>query len=366
MYNITPFYTHHILYYRRRRSSLGWSFFWVFVVGVIVTLAIIFSVRYGVPSDNSSGNEYAPNETRIVNYSPIFCSGIDINVDAPILDTSTILSVLSKKPQLKDHDTFQFKESPTFSDFDEDYKYWSYYLPQGSTFGFSACKQGSYSHMKYYLIRGEKNLKSWVNNPKPNNAIYSNSISNICTSGSTTDYKYTVKDDDEYYMVFYLQSGSTSEQLQITFDVYRTKYVPVPGSSLGNCSINQYDYSCSLTVPLETTYGFLTLESDFVNDWSHSYTINVNCVARVWVYVAISLSTVAFFILIMVVISACCFYFVHQNKKKYASLANQTLSQATVVVPDAPAPSTAAVVTDKEAPPPYNPSYGDTAAPKFY
>lgn len=332
------------------------------VVGVIVTLAIIFSVRYGLPSGNSSANEYAANETRLISYSPLFCSGMNIDIDISLPYTTTIFSVHTEKPQLTGHDAFQFTEMPSFDFSQHDYHKWSYYLPKGSKFSFSACQDSSFdslAHMRYYLIRGDNNFNAWVKHPTSNRAIHSDSISHMCNTGSNTSYTYTVPSDANYYMVFYLDpSGSTSGQLQIEFDVYRTKYEPVPGSSVGNCSTENYG-SCSVAIPLQTTYGLLTLELDpyFVPDvWSQTSDIEVNCTARIWVYVTISLLSVAFFVLIMVVIMACCFYFVRRNKKKYSPLASQPPS-ATAVVPDAPAPNTAAFIT-KDAPPPYNPTYG--------
>lgn len=330
------------------------------VVGVSVTLAIIFSIRYGLPNSNSSANEYAPNETRIISYSPIFCSELNVLVDTsfPDITSTTMFSVLSEKPMLTDHDMFQFNERPEFDTKENDYHYWVYYLPQGSKFGFSACKENSLSHMKFYLIKGENKFNSWVDHPRSNKAIYSNSIPQVCGSGSNASYTFPVTDDDTYYMVFYLEPGSSSSRLDVAIDVYRTKYVPVPGSNLDNCTATA---SCALTLPLETTYGLLTLETNVDGYWSETSSIDVYCVARVWVYVVLSLVITAFFVVIMVVIVGCCFYFVRRNRKKYAPLA--TPPQAIAV--DAPAPNTAAFINDKGPPPPYNPSYGSTIAPKY-
>lgn len=336
------------------------------VVGVSITLAIIFSVRYGLPSDNSSDKEYAPNETRIIAYSPIFCDHISISTSTDTLppDTRIVFSVLSEKPQLIDHDSFQFLESPLFNFMQHDYQYWSYHLYQGSSFGFSACKKDSSGYFMYYVIKGTRNFNSWVNNPRSSKAIDSNSIPNFCSTSSKTNYTHNVATEDDYYMVFFLEHGSTSGALNIQFDVYRTKYVPMPESDLGNCTLNDYNSQlCTVEIPLRNSYGLLSLSADSNVDWSESSNIDIGCGARVWVYVAISLLSVSFFVLIMVCIMACCCYFVRRQRKKYTPLST---SQATPIIPEAPSPTTAAYVTGKEAPPPYNPMYGGAAQPPKY
>ncbi len=336
------------------------------VVGVTITLAIIFSVRYGLPSDNSSDKQYAPNETRIIPYSPIFCGHISISANTLLPDTIAIFSVLSEKPRLIDHDSFQLLESPNFDSRQHDYHYWSYHLYQGSTFGFSACKQESYAHFQYFLIKGARNFNSWVDDPRSSKAIDSNSIPDLCSTSSRTNYTHKVTIEEDYYMVFFLLD-STNVALDIQFDLYRTKYVPVPESNLVNCTLNEFSgQSCSVDVPMMNGYGLLSLSTDSNGYWSESSDIDVSCGARVWVYVTISLISVAFFVLIMVCIMACCCYFVRRQRKKYAPLNTETTSQATPIIPEVPVPTTAAYVTGKEAPPPYNSMYGGAAQPPKY
>ena len=338
------------------------------VVGVTITLAIIFSVRYGLPSDNSSDKQYAPNETRIIPYSPIFCGHISISANTLLPDTIAIFSVLSEKPQLIDHDSFQFSESPKFDSPQHDYHSWSYHLYQGSTISFSACKQESYAHFQYLLIKGAGNFNSWVDNPRSSKAIDSNSIPDLCSTSSRTNYTHKVTIEEDYYMVFFLHD-STNGDLDIQFDLYRTKYVPVPESNLVNCTLNENEFigqSCSVDVPMMNGYGLLSLSTDLNGYWSESSDIDVSCGARVWVYVTISLISVAFFVLVMVCIMACCCYFVRRQRKKYAPLNTETTSQATPIIPEAPVPTTAAYVTGKEAPPPYNSMYGGAAQPPKY
>ena len=357
IYNRTP---------RYRRRSLGWGFFWLSIFGVAVTLAVVFSLRYGIADDNSSSNDFAPNETRAISYSSVFCESISITAYLTGFDplTTATFNVLSQLPTLSDHDSFTFSENPQF--IGVEYHNWNFYLYPGSILSVSACKQNSLSTFTYYLIKGKNHFNSWTDHPKSSLAIHTYPISTVCSSGTKQHFPlYDVSTEGEYYMVFYLSSYSGGvDALQIDFEVNRTKYAPEPDTVLSNCSLSDISQLCTLGVPLDYSIGLLTLtttEAIEPIDWSSSISVDVDCNARVWVYILISLGCVIVIVLIVVFVVACCCFYLRRKKSTYTSLSGG--NQATPVVTETPAPTTTTYVTGNEGPPPYNPSYGSTAPP---
>ena len=91
-----------------------WGLFFLITTAVILTLAAIISISFGVPHDNSSSNEFAPNETRTFSYSNAFCESMTAHVDVTSGDDDGTGTgyILSQAPALGDYDSFTFSEQP--------------------------------------------------------------------------------------------------------------------------------------------------------------------------------------------------------------------------------------------------------------
>ena len=341
-----------------------WGVFWLCVVGIIVALAVVFSLRFGAPNDNSSSNEYAPNETRSVHYSTTLCQSVTAEYDPSVSDynSSATFYILSETPPLNDHDELTFSRKELFSAYSA-YNYWSYYLYPGSNFHASVCKDDIVS-MKFYLIRGNKNFNKWIDDPSSSYALYTKSINNVCPD--RYNYTYNVKTEGEYYLVYRLESYSRT-YLSVNFDFHRTKFTLDPSKIISNCTLDVGSFSskCSLDVPMSSNVGLVSVNPFTELDGQAS--LSFSCGARIWFYSVVSVVTVAVIVLIIasIIIVICCVF--RHRKKKYAPLAggNQPSPSTT-----GPAPSTATYVSGTQPPPPpYNPSYGGTASdqpPKYY
>ena len=169
-------------------------------------------------------------------------------------------------------------------------------------------------------------------------------------------------------MVFYLniKSGGT-DSLDIDFEVSRTKLTVDPDTVLSKCSLSAANQGCTLNVPLSYSVGLVALHATDSTDWSNGISVSTVCNARVWVYVLISIGCVIAAIVFVVGIIASCII-CKRYEKMQSALKKGNQPTPMVEQDPAPAPTTTTYITENQAPPPYNPSYGDTSqpAPKFY
>ena len=358
---------------RYRCLLLSLCFLWLIIFGSGIAIGIAVGVLPGTgDSTMSKSNHFAPNETRIISYYPVFCGSMSIGTDITYGTTGKFY-ILSRTPDLSDYDSFSFSKSSDFTT--NDHRKWNFYLYPGSTLNVSVCKHNSLSNFSYYLIKGEDNVNRWLADPTLSIAKQNFTISAVCSSGSDPKRNefpiYNVKAKRDYYMVFYLHPTPKvkNNALEIDFYVSRTKYTVDTDTILTYCSLSYENHHCVAEIPLSDNIGLLALNTTKADDpnrkidWTSIIYVDASCNTRDWVYLLISLACVVSVVLIVCLLGCTGFgiYSCFRRKNKYSPLSGENLP--TPVVEQSPTPSTTTDVTGKQAPIPDNPSYGTTTQP---
>lgn len=352
------------VYYRRRPATVC-SVFGCSIVGVFITLAVIFSIRFTYVGEASGMVEtYAPNDTRLLSYSDVFCDSLYIQTDqATDEDMSAHLLILDEQPTLTDHDSFavsELLEVPTSDSYSE---YVSFYLYSGSSIHTAAClPDGATYYPTFYLIRGTDNFNSWTYDLSPVHTIAHFDVNTNCADGNNT-FPYAVTTQGEYFLVYYNEHYlSDSVNVQFTYDFFRTKYSVNDSFPIRSCSISLSSYvSCQLALDFDSGHSaLLVVDQSNFDDWTQNINISISCGARIWIYAVISAAVLvgACALLTTIIVTCVCIY--KRRQKRYAPLADTTATAEAAELPK----------EDAVNPPPYNPTYGQanygsTAPPPY-
>ena len=182
---------------------------------ILIVVICSVSIRYS-GGQNGSENDYAPGDTRIVSYNPVFCQSLTLKDTS---STSAKLYLLKEKPALTGHDNFTIAHRYTIDIEYEHHLY--YYLYPGSNVSGTMCLIPGPT-IKFYLIKGTKNFDRWRDNRRSSNALQHFDINTPC--GSNRTFAYSVTSEDQYYFVFYNPSYTASSVVGATLVFNRALY----------------------------------------------------------------------------------------------------------------------------------------------
>ena len=299
----------------------------MFIIIVGVALSISFGLRYGTDSnDIDTTKEYALTDKVIRSYNSKFCQGLQAMSEDGVYDRSTAtLYLMKSRPPLTDHERFNTSETTSFTY--SNYEYWNFYLNKGSKVSFKACYQSDvyYYGTTFYLIRGSKNHKRWLED-HDNTAL---AVTYQDLDLKCQNVSIQIQNDDLYFLSFYSDSYEyTTLELDFQFD--RTVYHISPESMVHNCSFPLDGLSsCSIDVPMSSGYtAVLSLNTSLPVDYDDGANVHINCQPRVWLYAVIVVCTVVPVIIVIVLVVVCVCIKVRRGKKKYSPINTTTGTEA--------------------------------------
>ena len=309
---------------------------------ILIVVICSVSIRYS-GGQNGSENDYAPGDTRIVSYNPVFCQSLTLKDTS---STSATLYLLKEKPALTGHDNFTIARQYTIDIEYEHHLY--YYLYPGSNVSGTMCLIPGPT-IKFYLIKGTKNFDRWRDNRRSSNALQHFDINAPC--GTNRTFAYSVTSEDQYYFVFYNPSYTASSVVDATLVFNRALYqITNQNDIVDSCRAGGGSPStCTLDIPLQSSYTALIIVDSSTADVDDNVSIDTSCGSRVWMYVVITVVPVLFVVLCIVGTVVTCVLVKRHRQKKYEPLNNTPTATAHVGIVDE--------VTEP-APPPFNPDYG--------
>ena len=309
---------------------------------IFIVVICSLSIRYS-GGQKGSENDYAPGDTRIVSYNPTFCQGLTLKDTSP---TGATLYLLKEKPALTGRDNFTIARQYTI---DTEYEYHLYYyLYPGSNISGTMCRiTGATS--KFYLIKGTKNFDRWSDDGRSSHALQYFDINAPC--GSNRTFAYSVTSEDQYYLVFYNPSYTTSSVVSATLTFNRALYqITNQNDIVNSCEADgESPSTCMLDIPLQSSYTALIIVNSSTVDIDENIPIDTSCGSRVWMYVVITVVPVLFVVLCIVGTIVTCVLVKRHRQKKYEPLNDTPTATAHVGTVDE--------VTEPP-PPPFNPDYG--------
>ena len=302
----------------------------IIIIVTSVQLSRMFSTSVNELKSTNEYIDYILTDQVIISYgSSYFCQGLTANsTSQPISQSSATLFLLSSRPDLlTDAEQFDLSESITLNELttDTDISYnaatWKFYLNDGSDVSLDNCfddiEFGEYA--EFFLIKGTKAHKKWVNNPRETYAVYYKNLTSKCQT-----MVYHVQEDDIYFFSFYTDYLLTVT-LNIDFHFNRAVYYISQGSIVQSCSFPLDGYSgCSLSVPMSSGYTtFLSLNTNPPVDYDDGANIKIHCQPRVWFYAVVvvgSVFVVAVTILVLIIMCLVCLAIRKTRRARYSPL----------------------------------------------
>jgi hypothetical protein len=233
--------------------------------------------------------EYGPTDTRIITVSSTLCDKMHLNVGESAPGYKVYLYALSQLPTVTKHSIFHLNENPMFQ-YAGDYQYYSYYMLKGSTFNVSACVLNQEQpRFNFYVIKGHENFVNFMNGEV--HAEYQVTVDLLCQTNSNS-YSYLVFTDEFYYLVFDAEGPTFDLALSIDFDLVH--YKVYSNTFIDECHVNtSYKIygSCCVKIPFSGDVINLLQVMPAENtetEWSFSTVANVQCSARIWMYILIA------------------------------------------------------------------------------
>ncbi len=241
-------------------------------------------------SFSNSGQDYIPNETRLIPFSKYFCQSLKLVTNyTGNSEYNASLHIIENYPFLFDHSILYIESTEHLT------KNKLYYFHFGSLVNIEACNQESLIS-NYCSMNISKIFSDGSTSYVDGFTIIS------CEEGVST---HTFSFDDEGYYFFNVSHFDFCD-MYVRMSLNATSYSLYSNTSISSCfvSTSKYNSSCSVNVPFsKTTYALLTIEpnSSAVNSKYDDIPLETICEPRVWVYL------VAFILLISLAI--CLFSF---------------------------------------------------------
>lgn len=282
------------------------------VVTLLFVLALMLPLRLSSDTvrDNEHNNHiYAPVDTAIITFSHPFCEGLILKSPDSEFFIEATLYLLKQIPTLGRLDEGTYYSEARLS---QNYQYWHLFLYPGSSVHYSACSVAAIAEppVLFYLVKGNRGYKEWRSD---HSTAYTHreEINAVCDTNDNATFSYTVDDEDNYYFIF----DSEAEPMTvtgITFNFSRVLYEVSSSSVVSECSIRLNDStSCQVPVSLSSepvAMLELALLAPDSMEWDADVRVDVTCSARVWLYVVIAFSAIAFvglLVLVAVVVYLC-------------------------------------------------------------
>lgn len=337
----------------------------------------------------SASVDYAPGDTRLLNYSP-FCQTLTVTYsNSPHVNIGpSILYALSTEPVLTCGDSFDFHRSDILNN-SHTYYEWDLHFYSGSEIQVSACINGSGSAM-YYLIKGKDGFNDWKYHSQMNSVLKSFRIDNNYSS------KYfKVEEEDQYFLVIQrIESQIQTVNVTMDISVNRTEYLVKNEARIGLSRFNASD-SGSVQTPINRgsyvllVYGNSSEPPEYWNAIASQLSTDISCEPRIWLYAVVAAGG-ALVLLLCIVCCVCCMCAVCRCKKRKSSELNpllrdwddvdtdiqryhpyvdrgsqlDNLTELAIAAPDASNPHIAQFKEDIKSPS-FQDNYLSSASPKF-
>lgn len=248
------------------------------ILGLLVlvgTLILLFYYAKGnFTSTQSSRVTFGPGDTQNLFLSPLFCEQLSPSPDASYSDgfEPSTLYLLSTEPTLTGETNIMFQDY-----FFNRSKQHNFHFYPNSVIAFDVCINSS-EFGSFYLIKSQKLYQEWESKPqsKPQ-SVDSLALRKLCSEG-WQNFSYTVKEEDQYYLLF------VNSTIMASYDIKRTVYKFDPSTVKASCNFTTT--SCSVHVPFKTSAAALLVYGAPLN-WGNSWdnvAIDVSCKQRVWLY----------------------------------------------------------------------------------
>lgn len=280
------------------------------LVSVLVLLS--YYANGDLMSANSRSVTYGPGDVQNVFFSPLFCQ--QLSPDSATLYSSDYepshLYLLNTDPTLTGTANISFEDRVV--DFSQ-HSQRNFHFYSNSLIAFEICANNDtyFGFASFYLIKGQKLYKKWVNAGESSVPQYVEylQVKKVCSDGKQS-FVYTVAEEDQYYLVVANDKhidGQLSE-IVINYDIRRTVYQFNESSVVASCNFSTSP--CSVRVPIQHTAAALLIYGaplDWEDGWENS-PISVDCGVRIWLYVLMSAAGVLLIIAgtVCLCISCCC------------------------------------------------------------
>lgn len=281
------------------------------MVTLLFVLALVLPLRLSSDTvrDNENNNHvFAPTDTAIISFTHPLCERLSLSSPDSEFYVEATLFLLEQMPPLTKEDTATFHRQIQLTN---DYHYWRMFLYPGSSIAYSACSVSAIPEppVVFYLVRGNRDYEIWrFDHSKAHS--HREEINAACEANNVT-FSYAVESEDNYYFIFDSEAESVTG---ITFSFTRILYdVSINSSVVSECSIFLNDStSCQVSVSHTSKpvalLELMTLVPDTL-EWDADIRITVSCSARVWLYVVIAFSAIAFaglLVLTSILLYHCC------------------------------------------------------------
>ena len=330
------------------------------ICGVIVSLILIVYLIAISAVDINTTRDYHLTDNLILGYNSDTCQRIIARSTDFHSSSNATLYMLNSRPPLLGAENFNISETTTL-EYDGDYSDWNFYLNAGSSVNIEVCLSSSsiYSSpsVSFYLVKGQSDLTSWIDDPT--DAVYYVLTKQI---SSCTPIDYDVVEDDDYFFIVY-SYDYTIPHVNVEFQFHRTVYhisqenviqkCSFPLDGLSNCSV-EVTFSSS---EASSNTALLSLSTSLPVNYDDLGTIKINCQSRRWFYAVVVVGSLLPFIFCIVVILSCMCIRAMRSRSKYTQMTKENTTAPREVhggFDVAPAAN---------APPPYNPA---AVYPSYY
>ena len=203
-------------------------------LGISISLGIIVHVVFDGPvSKIKSSYAFSLNETRTLDYSSVWCSGLSVEAK-PYVDAAFYL--LDEAPKLADHNAFNVSHHFIVFMYDK-VEYYSFYLFPGSYIYLDVCSPVG---VTFLFIIGDTNLKTWQDSGFSDMSSVNSSFNIVidCAQSRRHHFVSHVSKEDNYHIVFFMHTPKPTT-VETSFRLYRTKLVLSKNDILDSCAIPQ-------------------------------------------------------------------------------------------------------------------------------
>ena len=282
------------------------SFIWRHVSGVICCIL----VTIGALVEGSAPVDYAPGDTRLLDYT-IFCQALTVEyTKAPTNIGTSVLYALNSKPQLTDMDSFAFNRRETLNASHMYYE-WNLHFYRGSSIEVLGVIEGNGS-VEHYFIQGKEGYNAWKVNPRSNSSV----VNNVRIDSSPAEEVYNIGVEDQYFVIFRLLEPDTVT-INVTIAFNRTQYAVSNEDQIDRRYFNT-STSASIATPINQGQHILLVygnSSEPPDSWNTiALDIDKTCEPRVWLYAVIPAGSVA--IALCLVVTFCCVCCICRAKRR--------------------------------------------------
>ena len=262
------------------------------VCSVVLTCLIMAGIYFNRDNISISPNNdyYLPGDTRLVNYSSLWCQGLTMSSNYG----SASLYLDPETPTLSDENSLHHTNVTTTPQRNYWYSFYYHLHPNSSIF-----VQGCADYMsRIFIIEGQAAADTFAKAVDNNDgtwltccSVRSLEITTTCDYGNDT-MNYTTLATERYFILIYANIENTT--VTVSWSINRTEYSPSDTSE--SCSSSN-DVPCTLDVPFQSNYTAL-LVSNMTEDANglSIYSISIHCESRPAVLV---IATVVVFIVAM-------------------------------------------------------------------